>query len=133
MPTKAVKKTRIQWAAVIRAAHTTTVEAILKLGRALTDAKGELEHGEFLAMIKTDLPFDASTAQRLMKIASDPRLQKPHTAQLLPASWGTLYELTKLPDAQFEQAVATGAIRPSMTRADVSTLRPSYSYNCRGC
>jgi len=32
-----VRKTRIQWAKVIRAAHMTTVKAILELGQALAE------------------------------------------------------------------------------------------------
>jgi len=45
-----------------------------------------------------DLPFAARTAQRLMAVAADARLANPTHVSLLPPSWGTLYELTKLPD-----------------------------------
>jgi hypothetical protein len=78
--------------------------------------------GEFLKMIEHDLPFTASTAQRLMKIAADPKIANAARAQLLPPAWGALYELTKLPAATFEQAAASGTINPSMTRKDVSRL-----------
>jgi hypothetical protein len=44
------------------------------------------------------LPFSERTAQRLMSIASDPRLSNPTHVSVLPNSWGTLYELTKLTD-----------------------------------
>jgi hypothetical protein len=89
--------TRAQWAARIRAEHRETVGAVLKLGHTLSAAKQALPHGEFLKMIKHDLPFKAATAQRLMKIAADPKIANAAHAQLLPASWCTLYELTKLP------------------------------------
>lgn len=123
--TRAVSKpkTRAQWAAEIRAAHKQSCESILKIGRTLIGAKKALEHGTFEKMIERDLPFDATTAQRLMKIARDRRLTKAARVQLLPMAWGTLYELTKLPDAAFEEAVASGAIHPQMTREQAKMVR----------
>jgi hypothetical protein len=126
---KAVKKTRVQWARDIRAIHKQTIKQVTegfhKLGRTLIAAKKALVaqygHGEFEKMIEADLPFTASTAQRLMKIARDPRLQKSCAAQVFSAF--TQYELTKLSDAQFEQAETSGAIHPHMTRGDAVALR----------
>jgi hypothetical protein len=130
---KAVRKTRKQWAAEICAAHKQSIAEVLKIGRTLIAAKIALEHGAFQKMIEDDLPFDASTAQRLMKIARDPRLANAAREQLLPIAWGTLYELTKLPDVEFKRAVASGAINPQMTReqarlvrVEVSEPRPAY-------
>jgi hypothetical protein len=40
-----------------------------------------------------------------MKIASTDALSKPAHVQLLPPSWGTLYELTKLPEDKLEVAL----------------------------
>jgi Protein of unknown function (DUF3102) len=119
---KAILKTRAQWAAEIRAAHKQSIDGILKMGRTLIAAKKALEHGAFEKMIGSDLPFDASTAQRLMKIARDPRIRKAARVQVLPMAWGTLYELTKLPDATFEQAISSGRIHPEMTRKNVVTI-----------
>ena len=118
----AVRKTRAQWAAEIRDAHTKTVAAILKLGLTLTAAKKALPHGEFLKMIKSDLPFTASTAQKLMKISADPKLANAARARLLPPAWGTLCKLTKLPQATFEEALKTGTINSGMTRDDATKL-----------
>jgi phage tail protein X len=119
-------RTRAQWAAHIRATHKATiaacVEAILKLGRALAAAKKALPHGTFLKMIDNDLPFTASTAQRLMAIAADPKMSKAAHAQHLPAAWPTLYELTRLLEETFAQAVSVGAIHPRMTRKDASRI-----------
>jgi N6-adenosine-specific RNA methylase IME4 len=42
--------------------------------------------------------------------------------QHLPASWGTLYELTKLDDDQFEARIEDGTINPDMERKAISTL-----------
>jgi hypothetical protein len=61
-------------------------------------------------MIKNDLPFAARTAQRLMKIAADPKIRKAAHGSLLPDSWRTVYELSKLPSAEFTQAAQAGSI-----------------------
>jgi hypothetical protein len=131
--TKIVRKprTRAQWAARIRAEHKETVHAILKLGDTLLAAKKSLPHGEFLKMIKTDLPFTATVAERLMMIAADPKITNAAHAQLLPARWTTLYELTKMPTEPFERAVASGAVRPEMTRKDASLLKLSTTHERR--
>jgi hypothetical protein len=73
-------------------------------------------------MIKADLPFGPRTAEMLMKIASHPISNAKH-ASLLPSSWSTVHELTKLPAETFEQAMASGVINPTTTRADVVKLR----------
>jgi N6-adenosine-specific RNA methylase IME4 len=104
----------------IVAAWRSSFEGILETGRLLTEAKAKLPHGTFEAMVENDLPFKPSTAQRLMKIASDERLANPAHVQLLPPSWGTLYELTKLPDEVFEAKLADGTIHPEMQRKDVA-------------
>jgi hypothetical protein len=89
----------------------------------LKAAQSELEYGEWLRLIKSDLPFTASTAQRLMKIAADPRLADAAHGQLLPAAWRSLYELTQVSNEDFLKAVATGKIHPKMKRSDVRTIR----------
>jgi hypothetical protein len=115
-------RTCVQWAARIKAMHKQTVHAFLKLGRTLLAAKKALPHGEFLKMIEHDLPFTASTAQRLMKIADDLKLANAARVRLLPAAWGTLYELTKVPEKPFAQAITSGAVHPAMTRQDAIRL-----------
>jgi hypothetical protein len=73
-------------------------------------------------MIKNDLPFAARTAQRLMKIAADPKISNAAHGSLLPDSWRTVYELSKLPEAEFTQAAQAGSIHSKMTRHDASQL-----------
>jgi hypothetical protein len=74
-------------------------------------------------MVQDELPFGPRTAQRLMAIAGDERLTKAPHASLLPQSWMTLYELTRLTDEQFAAAVADGAINPEMRRTEAEALR----------
>lgn len=108
------------WASRICAYWRASVEAIIEVGRLLADAKKALPRGDFGTMIESSLPFTASTAQRLMAIAADPKLSNAAHVQHLPPAWGTLYELTKLTDQQFETAIADGLIRPDMERSSIS-------------
>jgi N6-adenosine-specific RNA methylase IME4 len=110
---------RAAWADRIAAAWQKSVEGVIEVGRLLTEAKAALDHGAFTEMIERDLPFKARTAQRLMAIAADERLSNPTHVSLLPPHWGTLYELTKLSNEQFEAKIASGAIHPEMERRDV--------------
>ena len=119
------------WAKKICAAWQRSIDSIFECGRLLIAAKARLEHGTFQKMVKTELPFGPSTAERLMKIARDERLTNPAHAQLLPANWYTLYELSKLSDSEFQAALADGKVRPDMQRADVAgatavTLRTTF-------
>jgi hypothetical protein len=55
-----------------------------------------------------------------MSIAQDRRLVSH--VKLLPPHWGTLYALTRLDDAAFEDGVENGRIHPDMQRSDVDEL-----------
>ena len=96
MVANAVESARAKWAERITMAWRKSVEAVLDAGRLLKELKAALPHGAFMAMIESDLPFGARTVQMLMKIADDPRITDPNHGSYLPASWRTLYELTKL-------------------------------------
>jgi len=112
----------IDWRNRICAAWQKGVESIIETGRLLVEAKASIPHGEFGKMIEIQLPFKASAAQQLMAIASDKRLTKAEHVQYLPPSWGTLYQLTKLPDDKFEAAINSEDIHPKMERKDVAAL-----------
>lgn len=110
------------WAAAISAQWSASIAAILESGRLIAAAKEALAHGDFQAMIETDLPFGARTAQMLMKVAADARLTDTNHGSRLPPHWRTLYELTRVDDDTFEAALAAGRIRPDMERADAALL-----------
>jgi hypothetical protein len=111
-------KTKKLWAAEIRAAWQKTVDGIFEVGDLLIAARAGLDHGEFLQMVMHELPFSPRTAQSLMAIARDPRLRKAHHGALLPPSWRTLDELTRLNDEQFAWALGEGVINPDMQRSE---------------
>ena len=113
------------WALRINAAWRRSLEAVIETGRLLIDAKSRLKHGQWQAMIETQLDFSADTAQRLMAIARDERLTNPAHARFLPRSYTTLAELTKLSDGEFGRGIAEKIIRPDMERKDVEIIRPA--------
>ena len=119
-------RTRKQWAEHITRHYTAAVRAILDVGRCLLEAKDQLDHGEFGHMIAEDLPFSWRTANRLMAIAQHPVLANWTHVSNLPASWGTLYELSKLPPPVLEDALKAGRITPEMPRKAVASLLLSH-------
>jgi Protein of unknown function (DUF3102) len=93
---------------------------VLETGRLIAEAKASLDHGTFTTMVESALPFGPRTAQRLMAIAADSQIATHVSA--LPSSWGTLYELTKLDDKQFESCIKDGTIMSEMERRDISAV-----------
>ena len=59
-------------------------------------------------MVASELPFGERTARRFMTIANHPILSKANHGSLLPPSWGTLYELSKLPEPVLTDALKSG-------------------------
>jgi hypothetical protein len=55
-----------------------------------------------------------------MAISKDDRLTNAAHVSLLPPSWGTLYEISKLDDASFAAKIADGTINPEAQRKDIA-------------
>jgi hypothetical protein len=103
-----------------------SVEAIIETGRRVLAAKegpNKLPHGEFLKMVNEDLPFGEDAAEQLMAIAAHPVISNSEHVRNLPPSWGTLYQLTRLPAPVLEAKIADGTINPGMERKDVAALK----------
>jgi hypothetical protein len=109
-----------RWATRICESVQQSVETIIATGELIADAKADLPHGHFMAMVKDKLPFGDRTARMLMRIAADPRIANRNHGSVLPSSWRTLHELTKLDDEQFSSAIADGTINPNMERNDIA-------------
>jgi DUF3102 family protein len=120
--TTSITAERTEWAARISAAWQKSVDSIIETGRLLLAAKADpkMQHGEWGTMVESDLPFNRHTAHKLMQIAGDKRLTNVSQGKHLPPSWTTLYELTKLDDATFDQKLRDGSINPEMQRKDVA-------------
>jgi len=98
-------------------------ERYFSAGDNLIAAKAALPHGEFLMMVDADLAFQKRTAQRLMRIAGDARLRNASTVTLLPTDVTALYEITRLSDDEFSEAVEARHFKPDMNKADVTRFR----------
>jgi len=97
------------------------VETVIARGRVLIEMKEELEHGSFEATVKRHM--STTTAKHLMMIARHPILSKRDHGHVLPASWRTLYELTKLPDETLIAKLKDGTINPKTERSDVIAIQ----------
>ena len=115
-------RTRANFADAIGEAWTEAEENFTIIGRYLNHAKSMLNHGEFMGMVESDLPFRYSTANRLMKVAA--ALDAGALpADRLPPSYATVYELLTLSDDERRQAIEEGVVRPNMQRKDVTEFR----------
>jgi hypothetical protein len=121
--------------AKINAAWQKSVESIIETGLLLIEARDALGYGQWGSMFATapltrgagrlstgKVNFSERTAQRLMTIAKHPVLSNPTHVSHLPASWGTLYELTTIPIREMERLIASGVIHPDLRRRDVRYL-----------
>jgi hypothetical protein len=111
--------TREEWAARITHLYKNTVSAIITVGQELIAAKASLRHGQFLPMIRRDLPFKERTAQRFMQIAGHQVLSTASYWTYLPVSIGSLVELAKWEPDDLLNAIQRGNIRPD---SDMVTL-----------
>jgi hypothetical protein len=118
----ALPPTRQEHALRIAGTWRKAVECYLEAGSLLIEAKKELDHGEFEAMVRDELPFSASTARKLMSIAAHPVIVNRAHVNDLPASWGTLYELSKLTKEHLESAIEHGLVTSKMERKDAVAL-----------
>jgi hypothetical protein len=110
------------WAEKIYAAFSRTVASVIETGRLLNEAKENLSHGSFETMVELSLPFTPRTGQMFMAIAKHPVLSKAKHASLLPPSWGTLYQITRLPLRLVEECIEDGRINPKTERKDIAAL-----------
>lgn len=112
----------------VAAAWRQGVEAIIETGRRLIEIRDRWDNqpGKWSRLIGNNqwagqslLPFQKSHASRLVAIAESAQERLiPHVG-LLPSDSYTLYQLTRLPEAIFEEKLGEGAIRPELQRADV--------------
>ena len=100
---------------------------VFKVGERLIKLKDEAKaQGVKWGEVCQRLPFDARTAQKFMKIASNEALSKKTThASFLPADYTTLYTLARIPEPDLEQHIEAGHIRPDMSRQEASALARS--------
>jgi hypothetical protein len=125
VPGIVVKHTLEELPALIMASVARSVQAVIDTGNYLREAKALVGgYSHFGPWCEANLPFSRRTVQRYMAIAEDPVIGEldaegiaTHVSQL-PASWGTLYELTLAKDkASLKAAIDSGHIGPGTERS----------------
>jgi hypothetical protein len=112
------------WKDRITAAWQKGVASIVETGKLLVEAKAQVDHGEWTRLIENELPFDRTTALRLMTIAQHPIVSNDAHGQHLPTSWRTLYELTKMDQKLLSEKLESGEINAKTERKSVVAMRP---------
>ena len=82
--------------------------SMVDIGRILNEAENNLSKKDYREL-ETGTELGKRSIQKLKKIAADMRIEK-HKDEL-PGSWGTLYEITKLNDKEFNESLKQGVIR----------------------
>lgn len=120
---------RKAWAQQINARWNTgaasMVRCVIDLGRLLRRARDDLDHGQFLKMIESDLEFSRHTANAFMRIErwTVEHKIKAHQAQsLLPPDWTAIDKLTRLDDTTFATLLNKGRIHREMRRSEVAKI-----------
>lgn len=105
----------------------------LTIGRYLVQAAEKLEHGEYQAMVETELPFGYQVSYQLRKVA-EAIDGKRFQVEELPPSYATVFQLTTLTDEQLAVArqQEPPLLRPSVQRHEVIEFKKAQGRATRG-
>jgi hypothetical protein len=114
-----------RWRKAIITSWQRQVGAVVATGRLLIRAHDDLinVYGAWSSMVRNDLPFSHATAQKLMAIARHPILAGYSHGNRLPASWTTLYQLSRFDSPTLEQLITSGEVNARTERSDVERMR----------
>ncbi len=93
-------------------------EKFLTIGRYLIQAKVRLKHGEFEAMIASQLPFGRGVAYQLRMVAQAVEQAKLEESTL-PRSYSNAFRLAQMDKIVLERARESNLIRPDVTRREI--------------
>lgn len=113
-----------EWADLIRDAWGQSVAGIIRTAKLLAEAKAAIGDGGWTTMVRRDLPFSVRTAQMLCSIAANPVLCEANHGSRLPASWRSLYELSRWEPEELAIGLHHECyVRPDLGRADLPKVR----------
>jgi site-specific DNA-methyltransferase (adenine-specific) len=118
--------TEVEWASIIRADLASSVRGFILAGQHLIQAKAEIPHGRFESWLQVELRLTKQTADKFMAIGRHSTMAKDSNWSLLPPSWTTLYELSKLDPDLLEAAIRAGRVHPELDGADARALVIEY-------
>lgn len=125
-----------EWARLVRRDLGQAVAGVIAAGRHLEEAKWEVvQFTDWERWCRDSVGISRQTAFRLMTIAGHAVLSNVAHVQhltaeggcVLPSSWSTLYELSRLDPHLLEAAITDGRVRPDLTRKDAKALVAEYT------
>lgn len=117
-------RTREEFTQEIRYHWSRSRKEFLSIGRYLNHAKTILAHGEFEAMIGSDMPFSVETAYRFRALA-DAIDSGRLTLDMLPGAESVAYQIVTMTPDELERAKAVGLVRPDVTRRQLIAFKQS--------
>ncbi|CAO3410942.1 DUF3102 domain-containing protein [Azospirillum largimobile] len=116
--------TRQEFAQEIRYHWNRSRKEFLSIGRYLNRAKEILPHGEFEAMIESDMPFSVETAFRFRAVAEAVDTGRL-SLDVLPGAESVAYQIVTMTPDELERAKAEGLVRPDVTRRQLIDFKRS--------
>ncbi len=117
-----VLSSRDQYVAEIRSLWDDAKKRFLSIGRYLNQAKNTLAHGEFNAMIESDLPFTPATAYQMRAVAEAVEAGRVQVEEL-PGSYSIAYQITTLSNDEIVEARQRGLLNAAVKRADIISFK----------
>lgn len=111
-----------EWVEVIKDDLGRAVEGIVSAGKHLIAAKADVNHGEWLPMLK-EIGISSGYAGKLMRISR--QFANSSYESNLPNNVTVLYELSGLPPEEVESGIESGAITPDMKIKDAKAFARS--------
>lgn len=115
-------RTGPEWASIIRDDLNRAVEGIISAGQHLTQAKADVNHGEWIPMLN-GIGISQPQAYKLMQISQNEAISNHSYKNDLPRTFTALHELSQLDPEEIESGVEDGTIRPDMTTQDAKNLK----------
>lgn len=100
-----------EWVEVIKDDLGRAVEGIVSAGKHLIAAKADVNHGEWLPMLK-EIGISSGYAGKLMRISR--QFSNSSYESNLPNNVTVLYELSGMPSEEVESGIESGRITPDM-------------------
>jgi hypothetical protein len=97
-------------------------DKFLAIGHYLSLAAETLPHGQYEAMIRSNLPFTRETARKFRKIYEAVRAGNLDKDQM-PHSYATAFEVTRLTEREMKIALGRNLIRPDVYLSQIKALQ----------
>jgi len=115
-----------EWARLVKSDLGQAVAGFIAAGEHLRQAKIQIPHGGWEQWVKAEVGISPAKARMLMDISAHAAFANRQHVNDLPASWGTLYELSQLDPPLLEAAIQAGRVHPELERKQAKALVVEY-------